>query len=43
MTLVAIQGAALVLIDSPPAARHVVNAAFNWHGRGKQLVRTENM
>ncbi|KAM7503976.1 hypothetical protein LguiB_002880 [Lonicera macranthoides] len=33
-----IQGAALVLIDSPPAARHVVNAAFDWHGRGKQLA-----
>ncbi|KAM7498672.1 hypothetical protein LguiA_023086 [Lonicera macranthoides] len=33
-----IQGAALVLIDSPPAARHVVNAAFDWHGHGKQLA-----
>ncbi|XP_057461584.1 uncharacterized protein LOC130751874 isoform X4 [Actinidia eriantha] len=33
-----IQGAVLLLSSSPPAARHVVAAAFDQHGRGKQLA-----
>ncbi|KAA8523937.1 hypothetical protein F0562_010360 [Nyssa sinensis] len=33
-----IQGAELVLSSSPPAARHVVDAAFDRQGRGKQLA-----
>lgn len=31
-------GAEVLLLSSPPAARHVVDAAFNQHGRGKQLA-----
>ncbi|XP_028122328.1 uncharacterized protein LOC114319503 isoform X2 [Camellia sinensis] len=34
----AIQGATLLLSNSPPAARHVVDAAFDRHGHGKQLA-----
>ncbi|KAK3035007.1 hypothetical protein RJ639_033385 [Escallonia herrerae] len=33
-----IQGATLLLLNAPPAARRVVHAAFNWQGRGKQLA-----
>ncbi|GMP65945.1 hypothetical protein CsSME_00026519 [Camellia sinensis var. sinensis] len=33
-----IQGATLLLSNSPPAARHVVDAAFDRHGHGKQLA-----
>jgi 26S proteasome non-ATPase regulatory subunit 5 len=33
-----IEGAEMVLVDSHPAARHVINAAFDLHGRGKQLA-----
>ncbi|KAI8008115.1 hypothetical protein LOK49_LG07G03117 [Camellia lanceoleosa] len=33
-----IQGATLLLSHSPPAARHVVDAAFDRHGHGKQLA-----
>ncbi|KAK2968417.1 hypothetical protein RJ640_004423, partial [Escallonia rubra] len=33
-----IQGATLLLLSGPPAARRVVHAAFNWQGRGKQLA-----
>ncbi|XAR56517.1 hypothetical protein NMG60_11037041 [Bertholletia excelsa] len=33
-----IQGATLVLISQPPAARHVIHFAFDRHGRGKQLA-----
>ncbi|CAL5403030.1 unnamed protein product [Camellia sinensis] len=36
--LCAIQGATLLLSNSPPAARHVVDAAFDRHGHGKQLA-----
>lgn len=32
------QGASVLLSSSPPAARHVVNAAFDQHDRGKQLA-----
>ncbi|KAG2681831.1 hypothetical protein I3760_11G162000 [Carya illinoinensis] len=32
-----IQGAALILSSSPPAARHVIDAAFDRQGHGKQL------
>lgn len=38
MMLLAVQGSTLLLSSSPPAARHVVNTAFDWQGRGKQLV-----
>ncbi|THF95055.1 hypothetical protein TEA_029656 [Camellia sinensis var. sinensis] len=38
MSLLAIQGATLLLSNSPPAARHVVDAAFDRHGHGKQLA-----
>ncbi|XP_022753293.1 uncharacterized protein LOC111301696 isoform X2 [Durio zibethinus] len=33
-----IQGAVLLLSSFPPAARHIVHAAFDWQGRGKQLA-----
>ncbi|KAE9458089.1 hypothetical protein C3L33_10008, partial [Rhododendron williamsianum] len=33
-----IQGATVLLSNTPPTARHVVDAAFDQHGRGKQLV-----
>jgi len=33
-----IRGATLLLTSSPPTARHVVDAAFDQHGRGKQLA-----
>ncbi|KAF7141665.1 hypothetical protein RHSIM_Rhsim06G0202700 [Rhododendron simsii] len=33
-----IQGATVLLSNTPPAARHVVDAAFDQHGRGKQLA-----
>ncbi|KAL5564322.1 hypothetical protein UlMin_027486 [Ulmus minor] len=33
-----VQGAQLLLLSSPPAARHVVDAAFDRQGRGKQLA-----
>ncbi|PON39017.1 26S proteasome non-ATPase regulatory subunit [Parasponia andersonii] len=33
-----IQGAELLLSSSPPIARHVIDAAFDQHGRGKQLA-----
>ncbi|KAF3442474.1 hypothetical protein FNV43_RR16390 [Rhamnella rubrinervis] len=33
-----IQGAELLLSSSPPAVRHVVDAAFDRQGRGKQLA-----
>ncbi|KAB2615932.1 hypothetical protein D8674_022520 [Pyrus ussuriensis x Pyrus communis] len=33
-----IQGAQFLLSSSPPAARHVIYAAFDRHGRGKQLA-----
>ncbi|KAJ4726360.1 ARM repeat superfamily protein [Melia azedarach] len=33
-----IQGASLLLLSLPPAARHVIDAAFNRQGRGKQLA-----
>uniref|UniRef100_A0A5B7CBC0 26S proteasome non-ATPase regulatory subunit 5 n=1 Tax=Davidia involucrata TaxID=16924 RepID=A0A5B7CBC0_DAVIN len=33
-----IQGAALLLSSSSPAARHVIDAAFDRQGRGKQLA-----
>ncbi|XP_038688509.1 uncharacterized protein LOC119987665 [Tripterygium wilfordii] len=33
-----IQGAALLLTSSPPAARHVVDVAFDRRGSGKQLA-----
>ncbi|KAL5565291.1 hypothetical protein UlMin_028455 [Ulmus minor] len=33
-----VQGAQLLLSSSPPAARHVVDAAFDRQGRGKQLA-----
>ena len=36
--LLANQGATLLLTISPPAARHVIDAAFDKHARGKQLV-----
>jgi hypothetical protein len=36
--LVVIQGAVLLLSSSPPAARHVIDAAFDRQGHGKQLV-----
>jgi len=38
MTLLVIQGAALLLSSSPPAARHVIHSAFDRQGHGKQLV-----
>lgn len=38
--LLAMQGAQLLLLSSPPAARHVIYAAFERQGRGKQLVST---
>ncbi|XP_024022732.1 uncharacterized protein LOC21395369 [Morus notabilis] len=33
-----IQGAQLLLSSSPPSARHIINAAFDRQGRGKQLA-----
>ncbi|RVW79349.1 hypothetical protein CK203_040851 [Vitis vinifera] len=33
-----IHGAELLLLSSPPAARHVIDAAFDRQGRGRQLV-----
>ncbi|KAI8552513.1 hypothetical protein RHMOL_Rhmol06G0272700 [Rhododendron molle] len=33
-----IQGATVLLSNTPPTARHVVDAAFDQHGRGKQLA-----
>lgn len=36
--ILAIQGAQFLLSSSPPAARHVIYAAFDRQGRGKQLV-----
>lgn len=38
-----IQGAALLLSGSSPAARHVVNSAFDQHGRGKQLAALHSL
>lgn len=38
MFLSAIQGATLLLLCLPPAARHVIDAAFDRQGHGKQLV-----
>lgn len=38
MFLLAIQGATLLLLCLPPAARHVIDAAFDRQGHGKQLV-----
>lgn len=42
LTLLAIQGAVLLLSSFPPAARHIVHAAFDKQGRGKQLVSMSN-
>jgi hypothetical protein len=39
--LLAIQGAALLLSSSPPAARHVIHSAFDRPGHGKQLVNMQ--
>lgn len=36
--LLVVRGAALLLSFSPPAARHVIHAAFDRQARGKQLV-----
>lgn len=30
----------MLLLSSPPAARHVIDAAFDRQGRGRQLVST---
>ena len=38
----AIHGAELLLLSSPPAARHVIDAAFDRQGRGRQLVSTSD-
>jgi len=37
----AIEGAVLLLSSSPPAARHVIVAAFDRQGHGKQLVNMQ--
>lgn len=39
----AFQGATLLLSTSPPAARHVVSAAFDQQRHSKQLVRTSTV
>lgn len=39
----AIQGAQLLLLKLPQAARHVTEAAFVGQGRGKQLVSEANI
>ncbi|XP_065862023.1 uncharacterized protein [Euphorbia lathyris] len=36
-------GASLVLLSSPPAARHVIEAAFDRHSRGKQLAALHSL
>ena len=33
-----IQGVVLLLSSFSPAERHIIHAAFNWQGCGKQLV-----
>ncbi|KAJ6966392.1 hypothetical protein NC652_004070 [Populus alba x Populus x berolinensis] len=37
------QGATLLLTFSPPAARHVIDAAFDKHARGKQLASLHSL
>ncbi|KAG6793816.1 hypothetical protein POTOM_003039 [Populus tomentosa] len=37
------QGATLLLTISPPAARHVIDAAFDKHARGKQLASLHSL
>ena len=32
----------MLLLSSPPAARHVIDAAFDRQGRGRQLVSTSD-
>lgn len=39
--LLVIEGAVLLLSSSPPAARHVIDAAFDRQGHGKQLVNMQ--
>ncbi|WCJ32204.1 ARM repeat superfamily protein [Euphorbia peplus] len=38
-----VAGANLVLLSSPPAARHVIEAAFDRHSRGKQLAALHSL